>query len=164
MSSAFRRAAKKPTVPSPGASLSTGHTATAPKATSGATTASLFNLRGVKPWTGGIHLTSVGLNDLDVILGGGQPLGTCILLQEDRFARDLAVSLMRYWCAEVRISLNVSSTSYSRLLLVSLLYIPISPLHSSTLTVLLPPLCRSRQFLMNRIWSFQFLEKTNLIP
>ena len=71
-----------------------------PPASLGLTTP-LFTLRGVKPWTGGIHLTSVGLNDLDVILGGGQPLGTCILLQEDRFARDLAMSIMRYWCAEV---------------------------------------------------------------
>ena len=56
---------------------------------------------GVKRWTGGIHLTSVGLNDLDAILGGGQPLGTCILLQEDRWTRDLALSLVKYWCAQV---------------------------------------------------------------
>jgi hypothetical protein len=62
---------------------------------------SLLGLRGVKPWAGGIHLTSVGLNDLDAILGGGQPLGTCILLQEDRWTRDLALSLVKYWCAEV---------------------------------------------------------------
>jgi hypothetical protein len=46
-------------------------------------------------------LASVGLTDLDTILGGGQPLGTCILLQEDRWTRDLALSLVKYWCAEV---------------------------------------------------------------
>lgn len=61
----------------------------------------LTSLRGVKPWTGGIHLTSVGVADLDNLLGGGQPLGTCILLQEDRWTRDLAFSLLKYWCAEV---------------------------------------------------------------
>lgn len=54
----------------------------------------------MKPWTGGIHLTSVGVTELDNILGGGQPLGTCILLQEDRWTRDLAWSLLKYWCAE----------------------------------------------------------------
>eukprot|EP00934_Nitzschia_sp_Nitz4_P004748 Nitzschia sp. Nitz4//scaffold323_size20210//8202//9623//NITZ4_008693-RA/size20210-snap-gene-0.2-mRNA-1//1//CDS//3329547870//4738//frame0 len=56
--------------------------------------------RGVKAWTGGIHLTSVGVQDLDAILGGGQPLGTCIVLQEDRWTRDLALSLVKYWVAE----------------------------------------------------------------
>jgi hypothetical protein len=65
----------------------------------------LNSLRGVKPWTGGIYLTSVGVNDLDNLLGGGQPLGTCILLQEDRWTRDLASSLLKYWCAEVCITL-----------------------------------------------------------
>jgi len=60
----------------------------------------LISLSGVKPWTGGIHLTSVGLNDLDNLLGGGQPLGTCIFLEEDRWTRDLAYSLLKYWCAE----------------------------------------------------------------
>ena len=81
MSSAFRRA---------GASSSSTQKA-----------ASLIGARGVKPWAGGIHLTSVGLNDLDAILGGGQPLGTCILIEEDRWTRDLALSLLKYWCAEV---------------------------------------------------------------
>jgi len=45
-------------------------------------------------------LTSMGLNDLDTILGGGQPLGTCILLREDRWTSDLARSLVKYWAAE----------------------------------------------------------------
>jgi hypothetical protein len=45
------------------------------------------------------------VNDLDNLLGGGQPLGTCILLQEDRWTRDLASSLLKYWCAEVCITL-----------------------------------------------------------
>jgi hypothetical protein len=69
--------------------------------TSSTATPSLLGLRGVKPWAGGIHLISSGLSDLDIILGGGQPLGTCLLLQEDRWTRDMALSLLRYWCAEV---------------------------------------------------------------
>jgi len=57
--------------------------------------------KGVKPWQGGTYLTSVGLNDLDGILGGGQILGSSILLEEDRLmTRELALTLARYWCAE----------------------------------------------------------------
>jgi PAXNEB protein len=59
-------------------------------------------LQGVRPWQGGTYLTSFGLHDLDTILGGGQPLGTAILLEEDRWMYDLARSLTKYWCAEVR--------------------------------------------------------------
>merc|ERR1712238_480185 len=41
------------------------------------------------------------VNDLDSILGGGQVLGTSILLEEDRlWTRDLAITLDKYWCAE----------------------------------------------------------------
>lgn len=58
-------------------------------------------LKGTKPWTGGISLCSVGIKDLDSILGGGQPVGTCLLLEEDRWTRDSALSLVKYWCAEV---------------------------------------------------------------
>jgi hypothetical protein len=114
MASAFRRAAKNTTPSLPSRNSSGTANATEPvqpsdadsKSTTTPTTttavsSSLSGLRGVKPWTGGIHLTSVGLNDLDTILGGGQPLGTCILVQEDRISRDLAHSLVRYWCAEV---------------------------------------------------------------
>lgn len=57
-------------------------------------------LKGTKPWTGGITLSSVGIRDLDSILGGGQPVGTCLLLEEDRWTRDSALSLVKYWCAE----------------------------------------------------------------
>lgn len=90
MPSAFRRAGPKHP---PGSALGG-------VSESSSTAVSLLGYRGVKPWTGGIHLTSVGLNDLDVILGGGQPLGTCILLREDRWTRDLALSLVKYWTAE----------------------------------------------------------------
>lgn len=97
MSSAFRRkGATRPgslgssTIQSPSSSL-------------------LSATRGIKAWTGGIHLTSVGLNDLDTILGGGQPLGTSILLQEDRWTRDLALSLLKYWVAEVSTIIRESS-------------------------------------------------------
>lgn len=56
---------------------------------------------GTKPWIGGLSLTSSGLRDLDVIIGGGQPLGTAILIEEDRWTQDLAFALVRYWAAEV---------------------------------------------------------------
>ena len=62
---------------------------------------SLLNLIGTKPWAGGITLTSTGLRDLDNILGSGQPLGTCIWLEEDRWTQSLARTLIKYWCAEV---------------------------------------------------------------
>jgi hypothetical protein len=66
-------------------------------------TPSFATLQGVRPWwQGGTYLTSVGLHELDTILGGGQPLGTALLLEEDRFMYDLARSLTKYWCAEVR--------------------------------------------------------------
>lgn len=59
-------------------------------------------LPGTKPWTSGITLTSTGLRDLDNILSSsGQPLGTCIWLEEDRWTNHLARSLVQYWCAEV---------------------------------------------------------------
>lgn len=60
----------------------------------------IFELVGTKPWIGGITLTSSGLRDLDTIFGGGQPIGTAILIEEDRWTQDLALSLIRYWCAE----------------------------------------------------------------
>lgn len=56
---------------------------------------------GTKPWIGGLSLTSSGLRDLDVILGGGQPMGTAILIEEDRWTQDLASASVRYWSAEV---------------------------------------------------------------
>ena len=58
--------------------------------------------KGTKPWMGGLTLTSSGLRELDAILGGGQPLETAILVEEDRWTQDLALALARYWCAEVR--------------------------------------------------------------
>ena len=91
MPSAFRRAGAK-SQGTHGNPLTSNNSSTVP---------SLLGYRGVKPWAGGIHLTSSGLNDFDVILGGGQPLGTCILLREDRWTRDLAICLVKYWAAEV---------------------------------------------------------------
>jgi hypothetical protein len=57
---------------------------------------------GTKPSAGGVTLTSSGLRDLDQLLSGGQPLGTCLLLEEDRWTRSLGLTLMKYWCAQVR--------------------------------------------------------------
>jgi len=55
---------------------------------------------GTKPWIGGLTLTSSGLREFDAILGGGQPLGTAMLIEEDRWTQDLAFALVRYWSAE----------------------------------------------------------------
>jgi len=105
MPSAFRRAGTTSSEISTSL-LSSGNTNTNNKNTSTVTrvssiTPSSYRLRGVKPWQGGSYLTSVGLNDLDSILGGGQVLGTSILLEEDRlWTRDLAITLVKYWCAE----------------------------------------------------------------
>lgn len=60
----------------------------------------VFERVGTKPWIGGLSLTSTGLREFDAILGGGQPLGTAILIEEDRWTQDLAFSLVRYWSAE----------------------------------------------------------------
>ena len=103
MSSSFRRrgtpkvsavvpSEKSHQAPSPVTALHTG------------TPLSSVSLVGTKPWTGGLTLTSFGLREVDSLFlgGGGQPLRTAILLEEDRWTNDLAQSLMRYWSAEVR--------------------------------------------------------------
>ena len=112
MPSAFRRGgttkkgalASRPSLPkilSPSASSSSSPSLT-PINHRNAAASSFRPPRGVKPWQGGTYLTSVGLSDLDNILGGGQLLGSTILLEEDRlWTRDLAFTLMKYWCAEV---------------------------------------------------------------
>lgn len=69
-------------------------------------TVSSSNLPGTKPWTNGLTLTSFGLREIDSFFfssggeGGGIPLMSMILLEEDRLTDDLARSLCRYWCAE----------------------------------------------------------------
>ena len=98
MASTFKRKAK-PTAKSATGSANKEEDATATTST----TTTTLGLRGTKPWTGGTTLTSSGLRDLDGILGGGQPLGTCILIEEDRFTHaTLSWALIKYWCAEVR--------------------------------------------------------------
>ena len=70
-------------------------------------------LPGTKPWTNNLTLTSFGLREIDSFLfssgvgssgsndgGGGQPLQTMIMLEEDRLTDDLARAFCRYWCAE----------------------------------------------------------------
>jgi PAXNEB protein len=65
-------------------------------------TGSFSRLPGTKPWTGGVTLTSTGLRELDTIISSaGQPLGTCIYIEEDRLTYHLSKSLVQYWCAEV---------------------------------------------------------------
>jgi PAXNEB protein len=101
MPSAFRRKAKE-------YYDKNGNQSTASSTTSSSSTrpppssfsSSFATLRGVKPWQGGQYLTSTGLNDLDVIMGGGQPLGTCLVIRHDRFHQGDAPPLVKYWCAE----------------------------------------------------------------
>jgi len=114
MASTFRRKPRA-TVGSPAA------TATADDATSGtfssqsATSASTVLLPGCKAWTSGTVLVSTGLRELDNQLAattgntGGQPLRTCLYLEEDRLG-DSASCLVRYWCAEVSGSTNITYT------------------------------------------------------
>lgn len=60
---------------------------------------SSLQLRGTKPWINSSTLVSTGQRDLDVILGGGQTLGTSLLVLEDRFS-DYGSTICRYWAAE----------------------------------------------------------------
>ncbi|CAB9527434.1 Elongator complex protein 4 [Seminavis robusta] len=69
-------------------------------AASAAKRTSLVGLPGTKPCFGGATQTSSGLRDLDAILGGGHPLGSAILVEEDRWTNSLASTIVRYWCAE----------------------------------------------------------------
>ena len=41
--------------------------------------------RGTKAWTGGLTLTSSGHREIDAIFGGGQPVGTTVLLEVGMF-------------------------------------------------------------------------------
>ena len=111
MPSAFRRSGTISKKKGLAAGLSTSTNSSVSSSSSGSspfmnkknTTQSSFRLpRGVKPWQGGTYLTSVGLNDLDTILGGGQLIGSSILLEEDRLStKELALTLVKYWCVEV---------------------------------------------------------------
>jgi hypothetical protein len=69
----------------------------------GSSSSLLAQCPGTKPSAGGVTLTSSGLRDLDQLLSGGQPLGTCLLLEEDRWTRSLGLTLIKYWCAQVRV-------------------------------------------------------------
>ena len=97
MASTFKRRSKPPAASALGSSAEVQ----ASQPIGSSSSSSMLGLRGTKPWTGGTTLTSSGLRDLDGILGGGQPLGTCLLVEEDRWTQSLALSLVRYWCAEV---------------------------------------------------------------
>ena len=100
MPSAFRRTGGGLPTGGSTSTLSPSGTSNTASSSSSSSSASLIGYQGVKAWTGGIHLTSVGLKDLDVIVGGGQPLGTCMWIQQDRWCVDLALSLVKYWTAE----------------------------------------------------------------
>ena len=72
-------------------------------------------LKGTKAWTGNSVLVSTGLRELDNLLSattgkhqGGQPLGSCLYLEQDRLTA-LSDCFIRYWCAEVRILIVFAS-------------------------------------------------------
>jgi len=124
MSSSFKRRGKKAAVPSPAPSIAS-ETSTADGTSSFTSILSeqsklvtpiskskvspqkiITSLPGTKPWTNNLTLTSFGLREIDSFLfssggeGGGQPLQTLVMLEEDRLTDDLARALCRYWCAE----------------------------------------------------------------
>ena len=96
MSSSFRRASR------PRQNVTNNNTTTS-KTTSSINPilSTVLERVGTKPSKGGLTLTSSGLRELDAIIGGGQPLGTAMLIEEDRWTQDLALALTRYWSAEV---------------------------------------------------------------
>ena len=93
MSTSFRR--RRPTPSGTAAAAVGGTSESSPLAAP-----TIARLPGTKNWTGGLTLISTGLREIDAILGGGQPLGTAILLEEDRLSFDLGMCLARYWGAE----------------------------------------------------------------
>jgi len=103
MASTFRRKPRATVGSSASTASGTFSSADAP---SSATSGSTVLLPGCKAWTAGTVLVSTGLRELDNQLAattgntGGQPIGTCIYLEEDRLG-DSASCLVRYWCAEV---------------------------------------------------------------
>lgn len=114
MSSTFKRRSKSseivvPTVPlmnSPTTTLSSSELvekpATVPDNNNNNNDYYNISFPGTKPWTNGISLTSTGLRELDnVLTTPGQPIGTCIWIEEDRWTNDLALCITKYWCAEV---------------------------------------------------------------
>jgi len=58
-----------------------------------------FRRRGTKAWTGGLTLTSSGHRELDAIFGGGQPLGTVVLLEIGKLIFPIHFSFFKYSCA-----------------------------------------------------------------
>mmetsp|Transcript_16122 Transcript_16122/g.23603 ORF Transcript_16122/g.23603 Transcript_16122/m.23603 type:complete len:581 (+) Transcript_16122:175-1917(+) len=112
MSSSFRRGGKKttqsrtkvlssnPNSASTSTSISSPFGSRTSVARFAPRVAAVFERIGTKPWIGGLTLTSSGLRELDAIYSGGQPLGTAILLEEDRWTQDLAMAIVRYWSAE----------------------------------------------------------------
>ena len=112
MSSSFkRRRGKKVVLSPPIPSLSSSNNSNEPT-TSSSTKISISSslLPGTKHWTNNLTLTSFGLREIDSFFfssgggsndaGGGQPLQTCVMLEEDRLTDDIARALSRYWCAE----------------------------------------------------------------
>ena len=106
MSSSFKRRRGKKVVSSPIPSSLASASSNSNEPT---TKISSSLLPGTKHWTNNLTLTSFGLREIDSFFfssgggndaGGGQPLQTCVMLEEDRLTDDIARALSRYWCAE----------------------------------------------------------------
>ena len=109
MASTFRRTRAPPAADSSSSS-------TASSSSTGSSSALLL-LPGTRAWTAGTVLVSTGLRELDNLLAattgkntGGQPLGTCVYLEEDRLGTAAASCLVKYWCAEVSCLMVVAET------------------------------------------------------
>ncbi len=100
MSSSFRRANPRRKLPNNG-NLKTSSASSPDVYPHNKQNTVLVERIGTKPSKGGWTLTSSGLRELDAIIGGGQPLGTAILIEEDRWTQDLALAIVRCWSAEV---------------------------------------------------------------
>ena len=113
MSSSFKRRGKKAVVPSPAPSVPAGETSSftsilseqsklvTPISKSKTSPQKIItSLPGTKSWTNNLTLTSFGLREIDSFLfssggeGGGQPLQTLVMLEEDRLTDDLARALI----------------------------------------------------------------------
>ena len=56
-------------------------------------------ISGVKPWINGSYLVSTGNRDLDELIGGGQGLGTALMVESDSFS-NYGESILSYGVAQ----------------------------------------------------------------
>jgi len=112
-------------------------------------------LKGTKPWMNGATITSSGLRGLDslVLVCGGQPLGTCLLIEEDKWTTSLASTIVKYWCAEVSKMMRKSDEKGERLCAEMVLACCVYLLLLTTLNFRHVMICRRRLSLTTSICS-----------